>query len=65
MFLRPESLEHNNHTIYSDWRLTLDHALLTVDIFIFKEHIQTRKRILVKNNKEEEFFIKELIEVIK
>jgi len=43
IFLRPESLEHNNHTIHPDWRLTSDHAPLTVDISIFEEHIQTRK----------------------
>ena len=65
MFLRPESLEHNNHTIYPDWRLTSDHALLTVDISIFEEHIQTRKWMLVKNSKEEEYFVKELMEAIK
>jgi len=57
MFLRPESLEHDNHTIHSDWRLTLYYALFTIDISIFEEHIQTRKRMLVKNSKEEEFFI--------
>ena len=42
MFLRPELLEYNNHTIYPDLRLTSDHALLTVDIVIFEEQIQTR-----------------------
>jgi len=42
MFLRLESLEHDNHTIHPDWRLTLDHVLLTINISIFKEHIQTR-----------------------
>ena len=38
MFLRLESLEHNNYIIYSDWRLTSDHAPPTIDISIFKEH---------------------------
>ena len=64
IFLRLESLEYNNHTIYPDWRLTLDHVPLTINISIFKEHIQTRKRMLVKNSNEEKFFIKELIEAI-
>ena len=65
MFLRLESLEHNNHTIYPKWRLTSDYASLTVNISIFEEYIQTRKQMLVKNSKEEEYFIKELIEAIK
>jgi len=51
IFLRLESLEHDNHTIYSNWRLTLDHAPLTIDISIFEKHIQTRKRTLAKNSK--------------
>jgi len=65
MFLRLESLEHNNHTIHPKWRLTSDYAFLTVNISIFEEYIQTRKQMLVKNSKEEEYFIKELIEAIK
>jgi len=65
MFLRPESLEHDNHSIYPDWRLTSNYALLTVNISIFKEHIQTRKWTLVKNSKEEEKFINKLFEAIK
>ena len=65
MFLRPESLEHNNHTIYPDWRLTSDYTSLTVNISIFEEHIRTRKQMLVKNSEEEEYFVKELIEAIK
>ena len=64
MFLKLGSLKHNNHTIYPDWRLTSDHALLIVNILIFEKYIQIRKRILVKNSEEEEFFIKKLIEAI-
>ena len=63
MFLRLESLEYDNHIIHPDWRLTSDHTPLNINISIFEEHIQTRKRMLVKNSKEE-FFIKELIEAI-
>jgi len=65
MFLRPESLEYNNHTIHSNLRLTSDHAPFTVNISIFKEYIQTRRCTLVKNGKEENKFINELIEAIK
>ena len=65
IFLRPESLEYNNYTIYPDLRLTSDHAPLTVDISIFEEHIQIKKHILVKNSKEEDKFVNKLIETIK
>ena len=64
MFLRQDLLEFNNHIIYPDWRLSSDHASLTVSITIIEEHIQTRKHTLVKNSKEEEEFIKELTKVI-
>ena len=65
IFLRPEFLEHNNYTIYPDQRLTYDHTPLTVNISIFEKHIQTRKQMLVKNSKEEEYFLNKLIEAIK
>jgi len=65
MFLRLESMENDNNTIYPNWRLTSDHAPLTINISIFEEHIQTRKWTLVKKSKEEESFIKELIKAIK
>ena len=65
MFLRQESLEHNNHTIHPDLRLTSNHASLTVDISIFEENIQTKRYTLVKNSKEENKFINELIETIR
>ena len=65
MFLRSISSEHNNHFIHSDWRLTSDHTPLTVNIAILKEYIQTRRHMLVKNSKEEDKFVSELIVVIK
>ena len=39
MFLRPEYLEYDNHTIHSDWRLSSNYTPLIVDITISKEHI--------------------------
>lgn len=65
MFLRPKSLEYDNHTICSDLRLASDHALLTVDILIFEEKIQTRKHMLIENSKEENKSVNKLIEIIK
>jgi len=58
-------LKHNNHSIYPDWRLISDYAPLIVNIAICEENIQTRRYILVKNSKEEENFILELIVTIK
>ena len=65
MFLRPDSLEHNNYSIHPDWYLISNHTLLTVNISIFKENIQTKRYTLVKNSEKEDNFIIELIEAIK
>ena len=65
IFLRPKSLEYDNHTICPDLRLASDHALLTVDILIFEEQIQTRKHMLIENSKEENKSVNKLIEIIK
>jgi len=43
VFLQPNLSEQNNHYIHPDWRLTSDHASISVDILIAKEHILTTK----------------------
>ena len=65
IFLRPTFLEFNNHSIHPDWRLISDCAPLTINITILEEHIQTKKHTLVKNSKEKENFVSELIIAIK
>ena len=66
MFLQPTLSEFNNHTIHPEWRLLSDHTLLTIDIAIIEEHIQTKKHTIVKNSEEEEKnFLAGFIESIK
>jgi len=65
MFLHPNSLEFNNHMIYSEWRLFSDHTPLTIDIAIYEEHILIKKYTIVKNSEKESKFIAELIDSIK
>ena len=61
MFLRCDSEEINSHIIHPDWRLTSDHAPLTISIPIIKEHISTQKKSLIKNSAEEAEFVNEVI----
>jgi len=65
MFPRQELLEYDNHTIHPDLRLISDHISLMVNISIFKEYIQTRRCMLIKNSKEEDKFVNKLLETIK
>jgi len=58
-------MEHDNHHIHSEWRLTSDHVPITVDISILEEQFQTRKQSLPKNSEKEAYFIDELIYSIK
>ena len=39
MFLKSDLLEYNNNFIYPDWRVTLDHIPLTVNIAIIEKYI--------------------------
>jgi len=63
MFLRCDSIELNQHSIHPDWRLTLDHAPLSVTIPIVNEFITTLKLSIQQNSKQENTFIKEVISV--
>ena len=65
LFFRLGSLEHDNHSIYLDWHLISNYIPLTVNIVIFEEFIQSKRCTLVKNSKEEDKFIVELIEATK
>jgi len=39
VFLHPSFPEFNHHSIHSDWRLSSDHALITINISICEERI--------------------------
>ena len=65
IFLHSRSSKLNSHSIHSFWRLTSDHAPLTITISIKEEYVMTSKFSLSKNSKEEKEFIKEVIHVFK
>ena len=65
MFLWSGSTELDNHSIYPDLYLSLDHAPLLVLIAIKDENIDSFKSSIVKNSKEEKNFIKDISYAIK
>ena len=66
LMLLKYSLEKlDNHIIYSDWRLSLDHTSLTVTIPIVEQHIHNKKYSIIKDSMKEKYFIKDLIKNIK
>jgi len=65
MFLHSNSSKLNHHIIHPSWRLTSNHALLTITITIEEEHVMNTKLSLSKNSKQEEEFIKEVICIFK
>ena len=65
VFLQSNLTEHDNYPIHPNWRLTSDHAPITVNILIVEECIHTMKQSLTKNSKKEDHFIEELTNFIK
>ena len=65
IFLQSGLTELNNHSIYLDWQLSLDHTPLTVTIPIAEENIISSKFSITKNSKEEESFINDVSYTIK
>jgi len=65
IFLHSGSSELDNHTIHSNWRLSSDHAPLTIIIPIAEEHIISSKHSIIKDSEEELTFIKDLTNFIK
>ena len=65
MFLWSSLTELNNHSIYPNWQLSLDHAPLTMSISIAEENIISSKFSIAKNSKKEVSFIKDVLYTIK
>jgi len=65
MFLRPNLLEFDSHTILPELQFSSNHASLVVDIYITGEFVQDKRCTIIKNSKEEEKFISELVKAIK
>jgi len=61
MFLQYGSSELDQHSILPDFRLSSDHAPLSINIPIFKEIIQTSKLSLAPKSDQESTFIEDII----
>ena len=65
MFLRPNVLEFDDHTIPPESQYPSDHTLLVVNIHIINEFIQDKRCTIIKGSKKNLNFISELIESVK
>ena len=65
MFLRYGSREINQHSIHPEWRLTSDHAPLSITIPIMDKIINTSKLSIQQKSKQEIAFIEEVISSFK
>ena len=61
MFLCSNSLELNSHHIHPESRLSSNHALLSIEIPIIKEVVQSLKFIILPKSDQEKAFINEVI----
>lgn len=64
MFLWPDFMKINNYFILLESQSLLDHAPLTVDIFISQEFIFNKQWTIVRNGEKEENFVIELTNAI-
>jgi len=65
MFLQCGSSKLDNHSIYPDWCPTSGHMPLTIMIPIVEKNVNSRKRSIIKDSKEKEQFIKDIITSIR
>ena len=61
IFLRYSSEELDNYSIYPEWRLLSDYALLTITISFEEQYIHNGKHSFAKDSVEENTFIKDMI----
>ena len=65
VFLYLMSFEFNSHHIHPNWRLSSDHAPISIDIPIIDKHISTKQCSLITGSNKEKHFLKELTPFIK
>ena len=65
MFLQYGSNDINQHSIHPDWRLTSDHASLSITISIVDKVVNTSKLSIQQNSEQEIVFVKEVISIFK